>query len=141
MLEGILICYHHYFHCDQDGDHVMQGQAAAAQALEEAMAATREAAQRVDATVSILRQVQVPWAFRSLVLTHSRPVHFVYCGLDSSQLIAAVDCCHEIAASAKGCDNHSGSANMPMQVMSQCIYCVCLAPACKLLPTSNALSF
>ena len=36
-----------------------QGQAAAGQALEEAMAATREAAQRVDATVSILRQVQV----------------------------------------------------------------------------------
>ncbi|KAL0050456.1 hypothetical protein WJX82_011533 [Trebouxia sp. C0006] len=35
------------------------GQAAAGQALEEAMAATREAAQRVDATVSILRQVQV----------------------------------------------------------------------------------
>ena len=37
----------------------VQGQAAAGQALEEAMAATREAAQRVDATVSILRQVQV----------------------------------------------------------------------------------
>ena len=37
----------------------LQGQAAAGQALEEAMAATREAAQRVDATVSILRQVQV----------------------------------------------------------------------------------
>ncbi|KAA6420194.1 MAG: hypothetical protein FRX49_09857 [Trebouxia sp. A1-2] len=35
------------------------GQAAAGQALEEAMAATREAAQRVDATVSILHQVQV----------------------------------------------------------------------------------
>lgn len=45
----------------------MQGQAAAAQALEEAMAATREAAQRVDATVSILRQVQVRHAFLALL--------------------------------------------------------------------------
>lgn len=52
----------------------MQGQAAAAQALEEAMSATRQAAQRVDATVSILRQVQVP-ALRSLVVRHSRPVY------------------------------------------------------------------
>lgn len=46
---------------------MMQGQVAAAQALEEAMAATREAAQRVDATVSILRQVQVHCSFWSLV--------------------------------------------------------------------------
>ena len=52
----------------------MQGQAAAAKALEEAMAATREAAQRVDATVSILRQVQVRRAFWALV-QHSVPAY------------------------------------------------------------------
>lgn len=37
----------------------MQGQAAASLALQEALAATREAAQHVDETVSILQQVQV----------------------------------------------------------------------------------
>ena len=63
----------------------MQGQAAAGQALEEAMAATREAAQRVDATVSILRQVQVR-AFTSklclaMITAHkvvpTQPPHFL----------------------------------------------------------------
>ena len=37
----------------------MQGQAAASLALQEALAATKEAAQHVDETVSILQQVQV----------------------------------------------------------------------------------
>lgn len=54
----------------------VQGQAAAAQALEEAMAATREAAQRVDATVSILRQVQVRlWSLVQISITAKSDVN------------------------------------------------------------------
>ena len=56
----------------------MQGQAAAAQALEEAMAATRQAAQRVDATVSILRQVQVCCPVWARVSTLSTRLKFCF---------------------------------------------------------------
>lgn len=113
-------------HTNHDGDHVMQGQAAAAQALEEAMAATREAAQRVDATVSILRQVQVPYALRSLVVTHSRPVYVVciVAFIPHSQLLLWT--VHETAASAMGCDVHNSSADMLAQDTSPVHMVLCL---------------
>ena len=55
--------------CSQLASLHLQGQAAAGQALQEAMAATREAASRVDATVSILRQVQVCMVMQLLSLS------------------------------------------------------------------------